>query len=397
MARQWNKTEKLEILKFAEINGINQAVEKYDVARSTIHRWHTDAQANLDNLEWGRESQSTTSIKRKISSSKFKTNDVTKMSRSELEEIAKLHLALKKYGAKTTKDKFFAIKQLSTEYSVDFLSRKLGVTRQGYYLWMKNGMPKYKNYDSSLANTILELFNKFKGVYGYPMITIFLEKYKNIKISKCRVYRYMKILKIKAIRKKSKPNYFKSGPLRFPNILNRNFIASEPNKKWVTDVTYIPISNGMLYLSIVRDLFNGEIIDWKLSNYADASLSFSNLTSAWNYAGKPKNVIIHSDQGSAYTSFQWKGLCENMGFIISMSRRGNSPDNGACESWFNSFKNECLILYKRRNLNFNNVFDIISNYIDFYNFIRPRTKQRKTPFEERMEFQNKNVSFSCQF
>ncbi|WFG96942.1 DDE-type integrase/transposase/recombinase [Spiroplasma citri] len=110
----------------------------------------------------------------------------------------------------------------------------------------------------------------------------------------------------------------------------------------MTDITYLPIKNGMVYLSIVRDLFNGEIIDWKLSNHSDANLSFKNLVSAWNYAGRPKKLIIHSDQGYAYTSPQWKELCEKMGIIISMPRRGNSPDNGACETWFSLFKNECF-------------------------------------------------------
>ncbi|WP_156768779.1 MULTISPECIES: hypothetical protein [unclassified Spiroplasma] len=70
-----------------------------------------------------------------------------------------------------------------------------------------------------------------------------------------------------------------------------------------------------------------------------------------------------------------------MGIIISMSRRGNSPDNGACEIWFSSFKNECFFLCKRNSLNFSNIMNIVSNYVDFYNFVRSIVKQRKTPFE----------------
>ncbi|UZQ32831.1 MAG: hypothetical protein OHM56_02425 [Spiroplasma phoeniceum] len=80
-----------------------------------------------------------------------------------------------------------------------------------------------------------------------------------------------------------------------------------------------------------------------------------------------------------------------------MSRRGNSRDNGACETLFSSFKNECFFLYKRNSLNFSNIMNIVSNYVDFYNFVRPRVKKRKTPFVFQMEFQNKNVSFFCQF
>lgn len=393
MAKQWNKDEKIEILEFSKQNGVRSSAEKYNVAKSTIQRWRAEAEENVDNLEWGRGLQTIHHSKRRMKASKVMTDDVTKMSRFELEEIAKLHLALKKYEAKTIKDKFFAINNLSADYSVDFLCRKLKVTRQGYYLWIKNGMPKYKNYNIKFANTILELFNKFKGIYGYPMLSILLEKYKNIKLNKWVVYRYMKILKIKSIKRKIKPSYLKSGPLRFPNILNRNFFANKPNQKWVTDVTYLPIKNKMLYLSIVRDLFNGKILDWKLSNNLNSNLCYKNLVSAWNYSGKPKNVIIHSDQSSSYTSPMWKDLCESMHMVISMSRRGNSPDNGTCETWFSSFKKECIYLYQRNELNLSNIYEIVSNYIEFYNFVRPRISQRKTPFEQRMEFFNKKISF----
>ncbi len=147
----------------------------------------------------------------------------------------------------------------------------------------------------------------------------------------------------------------------------------------------------MLYLSIVRDLFNGEILDWKLSNNLNSNLCYKNLVSAWNYSGKPKNVIIHSDQGSSYTSLMWKDLCESMHMVISMSR------NGECETWFSSFKKECIYLYQRNELNLNNIYEIVSNYIDFYNFVRPRISQRKTPFEQRMEFFNKKIFFSVNF
>ncbi|WP_253301373.1 hypothetical protein [Spiroplasma endosymbiont of Phyllotreta cruciferae] len=82
-----------------------------------------------------------------------------------------------------------------------------------------------------------------------------------------------------------------------------------------------------------------------------------------------------------------------MHMVISMSRRGNSPDNEACETWFSSFKKECIYLYQRNELNLNNIYEIVSNYIEFYNFVRPIISQRKTPFEQRMEFFNKKIFF----
>ncbi|WP_100670383.1 IS3 family transposase [Mesoplasma coleopterae] len=305
------------------------------------------------------------------------------MSRTDLEEWLRFHIALKKHLAKTIKDKFFAIHEMSTDYTVDFLCRKFKVTRQGYYLWLKNGKPKYKNYNQDLASLILDTYLKFKCVYGYKMICLLLNKYKKLSLKPWVVYRHMRILNIKAIRRHKKPKYDKSGDLRHPNLLKRNFKATQLNEKWVTDITYIRTKDGMRYLSIVRDLYNGEIINWKVSNRPDNNLSHSNLKNAWIIAGIPKGVIVHSDQGSNYTSSEWVEICNALEIKISMSRRGNSPDNGACESWFGTLKNECIYTYKIAQLSDRNIYKIINNYIDFYNYIRPIRNQIKTPFEIR--------------
>ncbi|WP_327196261.1 integrase core domain-containing protein [Spiroplasma litorale] len=95
--------------------------------------------------------------------------------------------------------------------------------------------------------------------------------------------------------------------------------------------------------------------------------------------------IIHSDQEAPYTNETWKRLCKNNNINISMSRRGNPPDNGACESFFGTFKNECIYTYKVKELHHSNIYKIISDYIEFYNYVRPSLKHKKTPYEIRME------------
>ncbi|QBQ07584.1 IS3 family transposase [Spiroplasma gladiatoris] len=112
------------------------------------------------------------------------------------------------------------------------------------------------------------------------MITLMLNKYFKMNLKPWVVYRYMKILGIKTVKKKRVPDYDKSGPLRFKNILNRNFKAKNLNEKWVTDVTYIKTSSGIVYLSVIKDLYNSEIVDWKLSKRPDNELCHTNLKSA---------------------------------------------------------------------------------------------------------------------
>ncbi|WP_166508654.1 IS3 family transposase [Spiroplasma chinense] len=94
---------------------------------------------------------------------------------------------------------------------------------------------------------------------------------------------------------------------------------------------------------------------------------------------------MHSDQGGPYTNDTWKEICGSNGIRISMSKRGNSPDNWSCESFFSSIKNECIYTYKVSQLNFSNIYKIIFDYIEFYNYVRTRLKDKKTPYEIRME------------
>lgn len=386
MAKQWTKAEKIKIIEFGMKTTQPNAAIKYNISLTTIKRWTREFKINPDMLDWGRGIQIKSAKKRKIQSKFPKTKNVEKMTRSELEEVARFHFELKKYEAKTFKQKFFAIFHLKNKYSILWLCKQLKVSRGGYYKWLRTGKPQYKNYNVKTAHLIEETFYRFKGVYGYPMLTLMINIYRKIKLKPWIVYRYMRILGLKAKRTKNKVKYPESGNTFFPNILNRNFKTNRLNHKWVTDVTYIRTSKGIRYLSIVRDLFNGEIVDWVLSKNIDNNLCHSNLIRAWNIAGKPKGVIIHSDQGSSYTCSTWKFLCKKMKFIPSMSRRGNSPDNGACETWFSSFKQECIYIYNVMKLNDNNLYSIISNYVRFYNYIRPILKNQKTPFQMRREF-----------
>jgi len=187
----------------------------------------------------------------------------------------------------------------------------------------------------------------------------------------------MKNLKIKAIRSKRNFKYkIEQGTMSYKNLLNRNFYANKVNKIWVTNITYILTNAKTHYLSIVRDLYNGEIIDYQVSNALSFEFDYQNIIRAWYKTNKPNGVILHSDHGGHYTNMH-KILCQNLGITISMSRKGNCVDNGACETWFSSFKQEAIYSIPPKLLNEKNIYSIIDNDVEFYNFIRPMKKLKK--------------------
>lgn len=130
--------------------------------------------------------------------------------------------------------------------------------------------------------------------------------------------------------------------------------------------TYILTNSKTHYLSIVRDLYNGEIIDYQLSSNFSFEFVYKNMILSWYRANKPKAVILYSDHGGHYTNLEYQELCKKLGIIISMSRKGNSVDNGACETWFSSFKQEAIYCLPRKLLNQENIYKIVDDYIEFY-------------------------------
>ncbi|QGS51714.1 hypothetical protein [Spiroplasma tabanidicola] len=147
------------------------------------------------------------------------------MTTEELREALKLERALKKHLAKTTKEKYFAIFKYSKKFTLSLVCKDLSISIFGYLKWLKNWKPMNKNYNRILAIKIKFIFYLFKERFGYNMITLLLNKYFNQNLKPWVVYRYMKINNLKAVRKKRVLKYDKSGPLRYENLLKRNFNA----------------------------------------------------------------------------------------------------------------------------------------------------------------------------
>ncbi|WP_094777190.1 IS3 family transposase [Domibacillus aminovorans] len=155
------------------------------------------------------------------------------------------------------------------------------------------------------------------------------------------------------------------------NHLNREFHATRPNEKWVTDVTYLPFNQKRLYLSVIYDLYNNEVVSYKLSRYNDFQLVRDTLKAAVQKR-KVKGTLLHSDQGVTYTSRAYHHLLAKHQMRASMSRKGNCLDNACIESFFCHLKAECFHL-----LTFSQVSEVeqaIDEYIQFYNKARYQKK-----------------------
>lgn len=170
-----------------------------------------------------------------------------------------------------------------------------------------------------------------------------------------------------------------------PNILNRDFAAEKINQKWVTDITYLFYGNQRIYLSVIVDLFNREVIAYNFSRNNDNLLVIGTLKIAFNKINKLEKIILHSDQGYQYTSrFYSKTLLEN-GIIQSMSNRGNCLDNAPCECFFSHLKSE--LVYLQNFISVEHMIKEVEAYIKFYNTSRIQLKLKKmAPVEYRNHF-----------
>ena len=171
---------------------------------------------------------------------------------------------------------------------------------------------------------------------------------------------------------------------RYPNLLDRNFVADRPNQKWVTDISYIKTSQGFLYLSVIRDLYDRSIVAYKTSTVQNINLVLNTIKAAKKKEKVTAELQLHSDQGFQYTSQPYFNLTKAYHITPSMSRRGNPYDNALAENFFSILKTECI--YRTKIKTFEEARKMIDDYIYFYNHQRIQLKTKLTPLELRSQF-----------
>ena len=267
------------------------------------------------------------------------------------------------------------------KYSVSEMCRFFCVSRSGYYAYVSRMDIPTK--DILLAERIRECQENCGKTYGYRRVHIWLQRqgvYHNPKTI-LRVMQKYNLLSV--VRRKKYRNY---GDVlhRYHNLLNRNFKAERPNQKWVTDISYIKTSQGTLYLSVIRDLFDSSIVAYKTGTDQNVNLVLSTIKEARKKEKVTAELQLHSDQGFQYTSHAYFKLTKSYNITPSMSRRGNPYDNAMAENFFSILKSECINRIKLQT--FEDAQKIIDEYIYFYNNERLQLKTKLTPHEMRCQY-----------
>lgn len=270
-------------------------------------------------------------------------------------------------AARTTA-KYEFIKAHCDRYSVNTLCRVLEISRSGYYDWIKNPVSKKAQEDARLLRLIRASFIASKGIYGAPRVFLDLREAGET-CSKHRVARLMRLHGLRAHGGFRVRGWSQGKPsLVVPNLLQREFTATQRNRAWVTDITYIRTWQGWLYLAVVIDLFSRMVVGWSAGPSIRRELVLDALLMAVRRR-RPRGTIIHSDQGTQYGSDAWRRFCKANHLEPSMSRKGNCWDNAVAESFFSSLKRERIKkhIYKNRELAMADLADYID---DFYNQTR---------------------------
>ncbi|WP_124073568.1 IS3 family transposase [Escherichia coli] len=345
---------KIEAVKQVVDRGYSVAIvaTRLDITTHSLYAWikkyGPDSSANKE------QSDAQAEIRRLQKELKRVTDerDIFKKSRGVLRKAVRLRYAF--------------IRDNTCCWPVRLLCRVLDVHPSGFYAWLQQPHSQRHQADLRLTGQIKQFWLESGCVYGYRKIHLDLRD-SGQQCGVNRVWRLMKRVGIKAQVGYRSPRARKGeASIVSPNRLQRQFNPDAPDKRWVTDITYIRTHEGWLYLAVVVDLFSRKIIGWSMQSRMTKDIVLNALLMAVWRRNPQKQVLVHSDQGSQYTSHEWQSFLKSHGLEGSMSRRGNCHDNAVAESFFQLLKRERIKkkIYGTREEARSDIFDYIEM---FYN------------------------------
>ena len=272
-------------------------------------------------------------------------------------------------------------------WPADWMCGALGVSRGGFYAWLTRPRSKRSRENEELGAKVRASFLGSDRTYGARRVQKDLAA-EGVFSGLHRIERLMRLQALKARpRRRRLPPDLGDRPTGSiaPNVLDRGFEATAPNRKWIADFTYVWTAEGWLYVAAVIDLFSRRVVGWSMSAAMTAQLVTDALVMAIWRRGKPDALLHHSDRGSQYSSEQFQRLMADNGVVCSMSRSGNVWDNAAMESFFSSLKTERIArkMYRTRDEARADVFDYIER---FYN---PKRRHSTIGYVSPVEFEMK--------
>ena len=232
------------------------------------------------------------------------------------------------------------------EHRIVVMARVLGVSPSGYYAWRRRGVGRRAREDAQLGAAIREAHTASRGSYGAPRIQHELRA-RGVRVSRKRIARLMRALALCGISRRRRfgttRRNVEARPA--PDLVERNFTASAPNRLWVADITQVPTGRRPLYLAVTLDACSRRVVGWAMATHLRTSLVVAALEMAVSQR-RPEGVIHHSDQGCQYTSLAFGARCRRAGVRPSMGSVGDCYDNAMAESFFATL--ECELLDQRR-------------------------------------------------
>lgn len=258
--------------------------------------------------------------------------------------------------------------------------RKFNLSPNAYYNYLKNRKSNYHTQKAQIQHKIVEIYHDANGIPGYRMMGELLKR-KGYHYSNPTIYKYMKELGLRSITRRKKPNY-KKGKINyvFPDLVNQKFTTQSINKVWCTDFTYLYYSNGQVrYNCTIIDLYDRSVVASLNGDHITAELAIDTLNIAIQRHKPSKGLILHSDQGSQFTSKEFNLFCKKNKIQQSMSRAGCPYDNAPMERYYNTLKSEHIYHFS-----YSTKENLDSGVNDFayvwYNHVRPHTYNKgRTP------------------
>ena len=274
------------------------------------------------------------------------------------------------------------------EFPIRVMCRVLGLSPSGYYAWLKRTPSAHARRDAELRVKIRESWEGSRRTYGRPRIHADL-KAGGERVGAKRVARLMREEGIKGVSRRRRPKTTQrdKGGRTVPDLVQRDFSASGPDKLWVADITYVRTARGWLYLSVVMDAWSRKITGWAMETHLRTELVEKALNAAV-LRRRPNGVIHHSDQGSQYTSCAFGRRCAEAGVRPSAGSVGDAYDNAMCESFFATL--ECELLQRRAFRDPGHAKQEVFEFIEgFYN---PRRRHSAIGYESPVSFEQKHAT-----
>jgi putative transposase len=267
--------------------------------------------------------------------------------------------------------RFRFIEDRRSDYPVRVMCDVLDVSPAGYYAWRWRPKSQRSSANRDLVDEIKRVHRDTSGRYGSPRIHAEL-KAQGRGVSRGRIERLMRRHDIRAITARPRRVWTTDSCHDFPiapNLLDRNFVATAPNRIWLADITYVDTDEGWLYLATVLDLYSRRIVGWAMEDHLRADLPLAALKMAISAQRPEAGLIHHSDRGVQYASENYRKVLRSAGFQASMSRKGDCYDNAPIESFFHTLKTE-LVHHRQYATRSEAKRDIFAYIEGFYNRTR---------------------------